>query len=193
MRSRAAALLLAAAAGCAGAPTVPPLLAPADRSLAELQERRFEDVRPDDLMLAAVAALQDFGFQVTSSDPALGLVVGQRGYRKDAGEIARGVWTGFLQDMQNFWTLQWHAPHSDPNLVAGRAGFNAAVSVAPAGSGSTLRVSLHRFVSRPTGEQIVVWAEELSAPEPYQRFFALLSAALVTTSSRTPAPASLAR
>jgi hypothetical protein len=188
----AAALAVAALAGCAGAPAVPELLAPREAALAELQARRYQDTRPEEMLPAAVAALQDMGFQLTSSDAALGLVVAQRGYRKEFGEYAREFWHGFAQDMQNFWTLQWNARRSDPAKAAGPAGFNAAVSVAPAGSGSAVRVSFHRFVRRPTGEMVLVWAEELRAPEPYQRFFALLSAALAT-SSRTPAPVLPAR
>lgn len=177
MRSLAA-LALALAAGCASKPEVSALLASRDPALAELQVRRYESVRPEEMMQAAVSALQDFGFQVTSSDAALGVIVAQRGYRKELGELAHEAWRGFLQDMQNFWTLQWNAPRWDPALAGGRAGFNASVSVAPAGSGSAVRVSLHSYANRLTGEPIMIWAEELRGPEPYERFFALLSNAL---------------
>jgi hypothetical protein len=176
MRAIVAACL--AAAGCAGAPSVPELLEPGARAQSELQTRRYEGVRPEDVLPAAVAALQDFGFQVVKSDTALGLIVAQRGYKRTFGEYHWEFWQGYWQTMRNAFTFQWHSRGPDPAKMFGPAGLSAAVSIAPAGSGSEVRVSLHRFASRPTGEPILVWAEELAEPEVYAKFFDLLAQAL---------------
>lgn len=176
IRSIAAASMLALA-GCVGAPPAADLMLARDQRIASIQERRFEGVALEAVQPAVVTVLQDLGFQVSASDAALGLIVATRGYQKTAGEYGREFAQDVMQVMQNFFTLQWHR-EPDPARVVGPPGFNAAVSIAPAGAGSSVRVSFHRFVRRPTGEPIFVWAEELPGPEPYQRFFTLLSQTL---------------
>jgi hypothetical protein len=166
-----------AAAGCVGAPSVPEQFAPASRAAAELQTRRYE-VRPEKMLPVALAAMQDLGFQVTSSDAALGLIVAQRGYKRTFGEYHYEFWQGYWQTMRNAFTFQWHLKPPDPAKGFGPAGLSAAVAIAPAGSGSEVRVSVHRFASRPTGEPIMVWAEEVAEPEVYAKFFDLLAQAL---------------
>jgi hypothetical protein len=180
---RALVLACLALAGCVGPPSVPEQFAPASRAASELQTRRYEGVRPEQVLPAAVAALQDFGFQVTKSDTALGLIVAQRGYKRTFGEYNYEFWQGYWQTMRNAFTFQWHVKPPDPAKGFGPAGVSAAVAVAPAGSGSEVRVSLHRYASRPTGEPIVVWAEELAEPEVYAKFFDLLAQALAAEKS----------
>jgi hypothetical protein len=165
-------------AGCVGPPSVPEMLTPGARAQSELQTRRYDGARPEDVLPAAVAALQDFGFQVTKSDTAVGLIVAQRGYQRSFGEYNWEFWQSYLQMMRTAFTLQWHSRGPNPEKVVGPAGVSAAVSITPAAAGSEVRVSLHRFVSRPTGEPILVWAEELAEPEVYAKFFDLLAQAL---------------
>lgn len=165
-------------AGCVGPPSAPEMLAPGARAQSELQTRRYDGARPEDVLPAAVAALQDFGFQVTKSDAGVGLIVAQRGYKRSFGEYHYEFWQGYWQTMRNAFTLQWHSKGPSPEKMFGPAGVSAAVSVAPAPAGSEVRVSLHRFVNRPTGEPILVWAEELAEPEVYAKFFELLAQAL---------------
>lgn len=175
---RALALACLALAGCAGPPEVTALLEPGARSRAELQTRRFEGVRPAEMLPAAVATLQDFGFQVVKSDTAVGLIVAQRGYKRSLGEYHSEFWQGYWQIMRNSVTLQWHSPGRDPARMFGPAGVSAAVSIEPASSGSEVRVSLHRFATKLPGEPTVAWAEELAEPELYAKFFDLLTQAL---------------
>ncbi len=183
----AAALLLAVLAGCASPPpSARDLLPPGDASVAALQARRFEGVPAAEMLPVALAALQDLGFHVTSSDAALGLVVARRGYHKSLEELGRDLWPGFSKAMQNVFTLRWTAPPPpEAALVVGRPAINAALVVAPQGSGSTVRVAFHRYVSRPSGEPIVVWAEELREPAPYATFFEQISRSLAASSQAT--------
>ncbi|HZM34001.1 MAG TPA: hypothetical protein VFC18_05840 [Burkholderiales bacterium] len=164
--------------GCVGAPSVPEQFASASRATVELQTRRYEGARPEDVLPVAVAALQDFGFQVMKSDVAVGLIVAERGLKKSFGEYHSEFWRGYWQSMRNTFTFQWHSRGPNPEKMVGPAGLRAAVSITPAGAGAEVRVTLHRFVSRPTGEPILVWAEEIAEPEVYARFFDLLSQAL---------------
>jgi hypothetical protein len=174
MRAAAALLAAAVAGGCAG-PTPAPagLLAPREASLAELQVRRYENVRQEEALLAAVAVLQDFGLQVTSSDAAVGLVVAQRGHRvglEDFGQLLRDA---FVASMT---TAPWKKPA--PHELVRPRGLSAAVTVMPEGRGSAVRISLHRLSTKPTGEPVIQWAEELRDPQPYAVFFEQLSRAL---------------
>lgn len=163
-------------AGCAAAPPqVADLLVPQQRPAAQ---RHFDGVRADEVPPAVVSVLQDLGFHVSASEPRLGLVVATRGYQKTFGEYHWEFWQLYMQILKNTFTLRWHLPPPDPAKLVGPGGFSAAVAIAPAASGSAVRVSFHRFVSRPTGEPILVWAEELPGPEPHQKFFALLAEAL---------------
>jgi hypothetical protein len=174
---RALFLACLALAGCVGAPSVPEQFAPASRAASELQTRRYE-VRPEKMLPVALAALQDLGFQVTSSDAALGLIVAQRGYRKTFGDYSYEVGQLTWQAMRNALTFQWHVRPEDAGKRYGPASLSAAVAIAPAGSGSEVRVIVHRFATRPTGEPIIVWAEEVAEPEVYAKFFDLLAQAL---------------
>jgi hypothetical protein len=174
---RAAALLASLALGaCVSAPPVAELLAPRDGAFGALQVRHYEGARPEDLPQAIVAVLQDFGFHVSASDVSLGLIVATRGYAPTAGEYARDFGQYLLQGFRNVVTLQWHRT---PDAKAGpRSGHSAVVLVTPAGSGSAVRLALHRYVNRPSGEAVLVWAEEVTAPESYRTFFARLGDSL---------------
>lgn len=169
-----AALFALALIGCVHAPDPGPLLSRGEPALAELQSRRFDDVPAEAMMSAVVAALQDYGFQVTSSDAGVGLIVAQRGYRKETGEIMRDAWQAVGKNMFNFRD----PPRRDPRLESATGGFAAAVSVTQAGSGTSVRVTMHRYTTQWTGEPAPIWAEEMRAPEAYARFYSLLTQAL---------------
>ena len=93
MRALAAACL--ALAGCVGAPPVPELLEPGARAPAEFQTRRYDGVRPEDMLPVALATLQDFGFQVVKSDTSVGLIVAQRGFKRSFNEYHWEFWQGY--------------------------------------------------------------------------------------------------
>jgi hypothetical protein len=176
---RAAALLaLLALAACTSAPPVAELLAPRDGGVAARQVRHYEGAGIEQLAPAVVTVLQDLGFQVAASDLSLGLIVATRGYEKTAGEYASEIGRDMLVILKNAVTFQWHRPPPDAERVAGKAGHSAVVLITPAGSGGAVRLTLHGYANRPTGEAVLVWAEEVSAPESYRRFFALLGEAL---------------
>lgn len=173
---RAAALLLAALAGCASSPPVTELLPPRGTGLAQLQVRRYDGVPPAEMLAATVTALQDLGFQITSSDAALGFVEARRGYRRTFGELQRDLWLGLGRAVVRGFAFNL-TPPPEAELVNGPAALNASVSVAPHGSGSAVRVAFHRTVGKPSGEPIIIWAEEVREPEPYASFFQQLSRA----------------
>lgn len=173
---RAVLLASLALAACVSAPQVPELLAPRDGALAALKARHYEALAPEALAQTIVAVLQDFGFHVTASDLSLGVIVATRGYQPSAGEYARDAGQFMLQGLKNVVTLQWHRR---PDAKAGpRSGHSAVVLITPVGSGSAVRLALHRYVNRPTGEAVLVWAEEVTAPESYGTFFARLGETL---------------
>jgi hypothetical protein len=181
---RPAAFVAAALAGCAAAPTAEDLMH-APQPAPARHERRYEGVSPDIVAPAVVATLQDLAFQLRVSDPDIGLIVGTRGYRKTPGEIARELSTAFLETLQNAATLQWHRRLSIER-TAGIPGFNAAVSIAPAGADSVVRLTLHRYYTRPTGEDITTWAEEIREAELHARFFAALAESLARSGAQRP-------
>lgn len=174
---RALVLACLVLAGCAGAPPVAEQFAPASRAASELQARRYE-LRPEQVLPVALATLQDFGFQVTKSDAALGLIVAQRGYTKSLSDYGYEVGQITWLAMRNALTFQWHVRPEDTGKRYGPASLSAAVVIAPAGSGSEVRVIVHRFATRPTGDPAVVWAEEVAEPEVYAKFFDRLAQAL---------------
>ena len=169
---RAALALAALLAGCASAPQPVDLFQP--REGPPVPERRFEALAVDEVEPAVVAVLQDFGFQMAASDPAIGVVIGRRGEPGDYGSRF-GRYMG--EGMKNFFTLQWHR-QPQPERYVGPVGLSASVMVAPLPSATAVRLSLHRFVERPGGEAIIVWAEEVPGPQAHQRFFERLEKAL---------------
>lgn len=174
---RALVLACLALAGCAGTPPVPEQFAPASRASSELQTRRYE-VRPEKMLPVALATLQDFGFQVTNSDAALGLIVAQRGHRKTFSEVNSQFWQLYWESIRNVFTFEWLRRPPSSTILFWPASLSAAVAIAPAGSGSEVRVLLHRFATKPGGEPIMLWAEEVAEPEVYAKFFDLLAQAL---------------
>lgn len=180
MRAAIATLLLAplALAGCATPePQAAGLLRPRSGAAAATQERSFEGLRGDEMQLAVVTLLQDLGFQVTASEPSLGLIVGTRGHAGTAGEYAARFRDYMGAGMKNFFTFRW-SRYPNPERYVGPTGTSAVVSITPSGSAIVVRLSLHHFVRKPTGEAIVVWAEEIPGPEAHRDFFALLARAL---------------
>jgi hypothetical protein len=177
MRARAAALLLAVLglAGCADAPPrVAELLEP--RAAAPAEERRFEGVGAEQVQQAVVAVLQDLGFQLSASEPAIGLIAGTRGQAFTAGRIASDFGRAMGESFKYALTFQWHRK-PDPARF-GQTGFSAVVTITPLPAATAVRLSLHRRVSRLTGEPVVTWAEEVPGPQAHRDFFALLGKTL---------------
>lgn len=175
----AAALHLAALAltGCAGAPSVSDLMQVREADAHAAQERRFEGAGAAEVQLAVVTVLQDLGFQLAASEPSLGLIVATRGEQSTAGDYAARFGSYMRQGLKNALTFQWHV-RPEPERFVGPVGLSAVVAISPVAAGAAVRLSLHRFVRRPTGEPIIVWAEQIAEPEPHRQFFALLARAL---------------
>ena len=180
---RAAPLLLALLAGCASAPPASDLFHP--REGAPVPQRQLQDVPAEQMQAAVIGVLQDLGFQLAASDPAVGVVIGRRGEPGDYGSRF-GRYMG--QGMKNFFTLQWQV-EPQPDRYVGPVGLSAAVMITPLPSATAVRLSLHRFVEKPGGERILVWAEEVPGPQAHERFFDLLAKALASSAASGPAPA----
>jgi hypothetical protein len=178
---RGAARWLAAAwlglAGC-GTPQTQPadLFAPPSAAQSQVRERRFEGVPAQQVSQAAVQVLQDANFLIAASEPALGLIIGARGGTlkgiNEVGPELRSV----LADAFTFG-LAGEEPQAVRYFPKG---FSVAVSVSPAASGSAVRVAFYRTIT--DAGAAVVWIRELPAPEPHQKFFALLAQELARQS-----------
>ena len=166
MRRWVAAALLGVA-GCAGSGTPPAdLFVPPSAAASQARERRFEGVPVEQLSHAAVQVLQDANFLVTASEPALGLIVGTRGATlKGINQAGPELRSGFADAFT--FGLASDEPQSVRHLPRG---FGAAVCVTPA---SSVRVAFYLIVT--DGETALLWMRELPAPEPHQKFFALLA------------------
>ena len=180
---RALVMACLTAAGCAG-PSASEQFAPASLAPSELQTRRYEDVRPQEMLPVALATLQDFGFQVMSSDMTLGLIVAQRGHKMTLAEHHSKFWQLYWEVTRQTITLQLLRRPPSSTVLFWPASLSAAVSVAPAGSGSEVRVVLHRFAPEPNPEAKLTWAEPVSEAEVYAKFFDLLAQALAREAPR---------
>jgi hypothetical protein len=174
MRAAAMALVFALA-GCVSAPHPADLLQPHDRPAAA--ERRFEGVRAEDMQPAVVAVLQDLGFQMRASELEIGLIVGTRGQARSDEEAAAAFGRYMGVGLKNAVTFQWHI-QPNPLPFVGPQSLSAVVTITPEPKATAVRLTLHRFVRQPTGEALVVWAEEVPGPQAQRDFFALLGKAL---------------
>ena len=157
-------------AGC-GSPYTQPadLFVPPGGAQSQVRERRFEGVPARQVSQAAVQVLQDANFLITASEPALGIIIGTRGGTlKSIGEVGPELRSA-LADAFTFG-LAGEEPKAVRYLPKG---FSVAVSVEPAASGSAVRVAFYRIIT--DAETAVLWIRELPAPEPHQKFFALLA------------------
>ena len=173
MRASATRWLAAASLGlasCGGPYTRPAdLFVPPGAAQSEVRERRFDGAPPEQAAQAAVQVLQDADFLVTASEPALGLIIGTRGGSlKSMGDIGPELRSASA-DIFTFGL----ASHEPQRVRHYPNGFSVAVSVRPAASGSAVRVTFYRIIT--DGESALLWVRELPAPEPHQKFFALLA------------------
>lgn len=173
MRRGATRCLAAASLGlaaCAGPHTQPAdLFVASSAAESQARERRFDGVPPEQAAQAAVQVLQDADFLVTASEPALGLIIGTRGGSlKSMGDIGPELRSASA----DIFTLGLAS--REPQRVRHYPnGFSVAVSVTPAASGAAVRVTFYRIIT--DGESALLWVRELPAPEPHQKFFALLA------------------
>lgn len=175
LRSSSAALLAAATALAACAPSSSPTewlqAAPQDAAQQELQGRRFEGIEEKRLLDASVAVLQDLGFAVEITGTALGFVQGAKEREAKApGQVAVVILSAL-----------GGAP-----MVGGPPGsglrqdqtIRVLLTVRPAGAKNPashiVMVSFHRHVRQPLAHS----AETLRDPALYQGFFELLSKAV---------------
>ena len=154
-----------------GTPSTQPadLFVPPSAADSQMRERRFEGVPAQQASQAAVQVLQDANFLITASEPALGLIIGTRGGTlKSIGEVGPELRSA-LADAFTFG-LAGEEPRAVRYFPKG---LSVAVAVNPAASGAAVRVAFYRVIG--DAETAVLWIRELPAPEPHQKFFALLA------------------
>lgn len=165
----AAALGLAA---CAAAPAFDPFAPRA--GAAAVQERRFEGVPAQALTEATLQVLQDSSFLVTSSEPALGLIVGTRGASmKSVDQLTMDVLRGMGAMTADAFAFRLKPEPDDYLPVA----LKVVVQISPDAASSTVRVTFHSVTLGAYGAE-TGRARELPGPQPHQKFFGLLEQAL---------------
>jgi hypothetical protein len=166
--------LAAAALGLAACASPAPFDPFAPRAGAA-QERRFDGVPPQALAEAALQVLQDSSFLVTSSDQALGLIIGTRGAStKSVDELTADMLRGMGAVTMDAFTFRLKPEPEDYMPGA----LKVVVHISPAASGSTVRVTFHSVAVGPYGSDTGARARELPGPELHQKFFAPLEQAL---------------
>lgn len=183
--------LSASLQGCVGAlfapraATVPELMTPEQGASAmrAMQDRRVADVPEPVLQAAALSVIQDLGYQIRLSDAQLGLIIGTRGRQA----FLEGLGEGELQLMEWFATFGY-VPYPEPR----NKNFNgtAVVLVIRSGAGtrgslggSFVRVQFYRFL-RQLPNQNILWADTIRNADDYDRFFSLLSSAVVREAAK---------
>ena len=153
--------------GCASLPPHAFLVTPEMLAQKQLETRRFDGIKEEDLLSACANVLQDLGFQLESSEPKLGVItVGKERNATNAGEIIASI-------ILTMFTGQ-AMPYSKDQSI------RAALVVSPAGGSDGnatsdshyVRITFQRLVRR-TDKSIFV--ETLRDPELYEGFYENLS------------------
>ena len=141
-------------------------LKPDSLQLRQQQTKRFDTGDEGSILTACAALLQDLGFKIDETEPAIGLLSGsKRRSAKDVKEIVVKVVVGVLLGGQNI-------PYSDEQIM------RALVVTKRAGSDKShsVRVTFQRTVFN--SDKRLSKMEDLQEPEMYQMFFEKLSKAL---------------
>ncbi len=192
-------LLSISLSGCVGALIAPRLsvseqMKPSKEAptLRAIQTRSFDGVSESILNAAALAVLQDSGFQITSSDNQLGLIMGRK--RKGADEVFAELFSDFPEVIGQIFlwelSLGFFPPPPDPATKVYK-GINVALVIEPASErvapGRHIRVIFHRYAVAPMRpeQEVIFWADAINNPKIYEEFFARLSKAITLEVQRT--------
>jgi hypothetical protein len=133
-----------------------------EQSLAwrQMQSRRFDTTDEMEILSASAALLQDLGFTISESEPALGLISSYKDRdASDAGQIVASVLIAAL--------FGGSTPIDDVQRI------KASVVTRPMGDSIVVRVTFQRVVW-DTAKQISC-IEKLNDPVDYQDFYNKLS------------------
>jgi len=153
--------------GCSTLPHHAFLVTPEMLAQRQLETRRYDGIKEDDLLLACANLLQDLGFQMESSEPRLGvLTVNKQRSATNASEIIASVILAMLTGKPT--------PYSKDQSI------RAALVVSPVyGSNGTassdsyyVRITVQRLVRRTDNS---VYVETLRDPKLYEGFYEKLS------------------
>lgn len=146
-------------------------------NLRSFETRQFDSADEKTLLVAATAALQDLGYTVTESAPAVGVVAAskQRSAR-EAGQIAAQMVLTVGMAMFGMVNIPtWDESQS----------IHATVVISPVGTGTDeeARVSFDRYITNNHGQ---MWRTELiTDPKIYSGFFSHLNASLKLQESQS--------
>jgi hypothetical protein len=153
--------------GCLSQPPHVFLVTPEMLTQRQLETRRYDGIKEEDLLSACSNVLQDLGFQLENSEPRLGvLTVGKQRDAKDAGEIIVSFIVAMLSGKP--------VPYSKDQSI------RAALVVRPVNdsNGNALpdnhyvRVTFQRLVRRTDNS---IYVETLRDPKIYEGFYEKLS------------------
>ena len=153
--------------GCVSLPPHAFLVTPEMLAQRQLETRRYDGIKEEDLLSACANVLQDLGFQLESSEPRLGVVtVSKQRDAKQAGEIIVSVIIAMLGGKPT--------PYSKDQSI------RAALVVRPvydsngnaASDSHFVRITFQRLVRRTDNSMYV---ETLRDPKLYEGFYENLS------------------
>jgi hypothetical protein len=153
--------------GCISPPPHAFLVTPEMLSQRQIETRRYDGIKEEDLLSACANVLQDIGFQLENSEPRLGvLTVSKQRNAKEAGEIVVSFIVAMLSGKP--------VPYSKDQSI------RAALVVSPANDsdGNALpdnhyvRITFQRLVRRTDN---TFYVETLRDPKIYEGFYEKLS------------------
>jgi hypothetical protein len=154
-------------AGCIPQPPHAFLVTPEMLAQRQVETRRYDGIKEEDLLSACANVLQDLGFQLENSEPRLGvLTVSKQRNAKQAGEIIVSIIVAMLSGKP--------VPYSKDQSI------RAALVVRPVNDsdGNALpdnhyvRIIFQRLVRRTDN---TIYVETLRDPEIYEGFYEKLS------------------
>lgn len=153
------AMALLVLSGCAT--SIPPeALALSAESLQtrQLQTRRFDTLDEAELLSASAAVLQDLGFSIDDSEPAVGLIVGSKDRdATNAGQVAGAILMAVL--------LGVHTPVDKNQKIR----VSLVTKPLDEVEATNVRVTFQRTVWNNQGQ--ITTIESLGEPQLYQEFF----------------------
>ena len=162
------ALLLALTLGLVGCQTTVPkdalTLSPQSLETRQIQTRKYEGIKENDILAASAGVIQDLGFNIDESETALGVLVASK--ERDATEAGQVVLAVFVA------VLTGAAMAIDKNQK-----LRVSLVVRPVNDRTELdhyvRVTFQRMIWNTEGQ--ISKIEGINEPEIYQEFFSQLS------------------
>jgi hypothetical protein len=163
-------IIIAATTLIVGCATLPPhafLVTPEMLAQKQLETRRYDGIKEEDLLSACANLLQDLGFQLESSEPRLGVItVSKQRDATNAGEIIVSFVVAMLSGQPS--------PYSKDQLI------RAALVVRPVNDSNgnavrgsyQVRITFQRLVRRTDNS---IYVETLRDSKLYEGFYEKLS------------------